>query len=109
MAMARCKAFTNAGDQCRNNAIPGTRFCYISSHGNTAKTRGQRARNFVRNNWVAFVLAAIPLAFAVYWDIHHQRLNATSGVISASREQSPMAVSVGSAEFVMLSKRWCCF
>lgn len=30
-------------------------------------------------NWLAFVLAALPLAFAVSWEFRHERLNATWG------------------------------
>jgi len=105
--MARCKASTKTGDQCRNNAIPGTRFCYISSHGNIQKTFGQRLGNFVQNRWLTLALALVSSALGVLalsWYLRDKKMNATSGVISASAEQSPMAVSVGSAEFVMLSK-----
>lgn len=105
--MARCKAGTKTGDQCRNNAIPGTRFCYISSHGNIQKTFSQRAGNFVKNKWLAFALAAVSVSLGTlgtWWYLRDKKMTATSGVISASAEQSPMAVSVGSAEFVMLSK-----
>jgi len=105
--MPRCKANTTNGDQCRNNAISGTRFCYISSHGNIHKTLGQRAGNFVRNKWLGLALSAVSVALGLlglWWYLGDKEMNATSGVISASLEQSPMAVSVGSAEFVMLSK-----
>jgi hypothetical protein len=104
MSMTRCKAITKAGDQCRNNAIPGTGFCYMSSHGKLQKTLGQRFRNFVANNWLALVLASLPFLLTAYWEFHHERLNATSGVVTAPHEESPMAVSIGSAQFVMLSK-----
>jgi hypothetical protein len=104
--MPRCKATTKNGDQCRNNAIPGTSFCYISSHGQIRKTFRQRTRNFFRNNWLALV-AVISLAIAaigVYWHLQDKKLTATSGVISSSIQSAPMSISVGSAEFRMLSK-----
>jgi hypothetical protein len=104
--MSRCKATTKNGDQCRNNAIPGTRFCYISSHGQIQKTSGQRARNFLRNKWQAAV-AVISLALAVsgvYWHFRNEKMAATSEVISSSTQSAPMSISVGSAEFRMLSK-----
>jgi hypothetical protein len=66
---ARCTASTKGGGRCRNNAIPGTKFCYISSHGDIPKTLGQRSRNFARNNWLALFLTALPLAFAIHWEI----------------------------------------
>jgi hypothetical protein len=102
--MARCKAFTKAGHQCRNNAISDTRFCYISSHGNVKKTLAQRYLNFVRNHWLSVALALIPFACATYWDVNQHRMSVTAGVLSAPTQESPMAVFVGSAEFVMLSK-----
>jgi len=105
--MARCKASTTTGDQCQNIAIPGTRFCYISSHGHIRKTFAERAGNFVQNKWLAFALSAVSVAIAIlgtWWYLRDKKMNATSGVISAPTEQSPMAVSIGSAEFVMLSK-----
>jgi hypothetical protein len=104
--MPRCKATTKNSDQCRNNAIPGTQFCYISSHGQIQKTFGQRVRNFFRNNWQA-PIAVISLAVAaigVYWHLQDKKLNATSGVISSPIQSASISISVGSAEFHMLSK-----
>jgi hypothetical protein len=105
--MSRCKAITKTGDQCRNNAIRGTRFCYLLSHGDIQKTFRQRVGNFITNKWLTFALTAASVALgglALSWYIRDKRMNATSGVISSPAEQSPMSVSVGSAEFVMLSK-----
>src|SRR5437867_5709079 len=102
----RCKANTQSGDQCRNNAISGTSFCYISSHGGIRKTFFQRACNFIQNKWLGFSLfAAVSLTFGItsfYQRYHGSKLAATSGVITSPRA-SAMSVSVGSAEFVMLS------
>jgi len=105
--MSRCKANTKTGDQCRNNAIPGTRFCYLSSHGDIKKSFGQRAANFAWNKWVTLALSVVSVvlaALALYWYLRDKKMTATSGVISSPTQQLPMAVSVGSAEFVMLSK-----
>jgi hypothetical protein len=52
----RCKANTRSGDQCRNNAISGTSFCYIASHGGIQKTFPERAYNFIQNKWLGFSL-----------------------------------------------------
>jgi hypothetical protein len=103
----RCKATTRSGDQCRNNAISGTSFCYISTHGGIQKTFGQRVYNFVQNKWVALALSAVSLALAVvgvYWQSRARRLAASAGVLSSPIQESTMSISVGSAEFVMLSK-----
>jgi hypothetical protein len=107
--MPRCKATTKNGDQCRNNSISGTSFCYISYHGQIQKTFLQKARNFFRNHWQALVAAiSLPLTaislFSVYWYLQDKKLNATSGAISSAAESAAMSISVGSAEFHMLSK-----
>ncbi len=102
----RCKANTQSGDQCRNNAISGTSFCYISSHGGIRKTFLQRVCNFIQNKWLGLSLTAV-VSLAVglagfYQRYHGSKLATTSGVIT-SPQASTMSVSVGSAEFVMLS------
>src|SRR5258706_4272019 len=104
--MARCKAKTKNGDQCRNNSIPGTCFCYISSHGHIRKTLWQKTRNFLRNHWQVLATAvALPVTFAsVYWHLQEKKLSATAGTISSALESTAMSISVGSAEFQMLSK-----
>jgi len=104
--MPRCKALTKNGDQCRNNAIPGTSFCYISAHGTIHKTRWQKLLNFLRNQWQPIVAVAslAVAALTVYWYFQDKKLNATSGLISSPTQSAPMSISVGSMEFHMLSK-----
>lgn len=104
--MARCKAVAKNGDQCRNNAISGTSFCYIAAHGTIQKTPGQKLVNFLRNQlqpMVAVVSLAVT-ALTVYWYLQDKRLNTTSGLISSPIQSAPMSISVGSTEFRMLSK-----
>jgi hypothetical protein len=103
--MSRCKAKTKNGDQCRNNAIPSTAFCYISSHGQIHKTPWQRVWNFLRNQWqpltiISLCVSAVPM----YSHFREKKLSATSGVLSTATESAPVSISVGSAEFQMLSK-----
>jgi hypothetical protein len=60
----------------------------------------------LRNNWQA-PTTVISLAIAVitvYWYLQGKKLNATSGVISSPVQSAPISISVGSAEFQMLSK-----
>jgi hypothetical protein len=104
--MSRCKAKTRNGDQCRNHAIRGTEFCYISSHGQIQKSIGQKTRNFLRNQWLALVaIASLALGIpALYWHFQDKNRSATSGVLSSSILSGVMSISVGSAEFRMLSK-----
>ena len=46
--MARCKARNRTGDQCRNNAIPGTSCCYLSAHGGSKASFLLRAKNVIK-------------------------------------------------------------
>jgi hypothetical protein len=104
--MRRCKANTKSGDQCRNNAIPGTRFCYLSSHGGGQEPFVRRAANFIGNKWLGFFLGVLGIALTglgLRWYIYDKQINATSGVISAATQRTPMSISIGSAEFVMFS------
>lgn len=106
----RCKANTQSGDQCRNNAISGTSFCYIFAHGGIQKTFGQRLYNFIQNKWVALALALVSVialvltVFGLYWESRARKLATSSGVLSSPVQESTISVSVGSAEFVMLSR-----
>jgi len=106
----RCQARTRSGDQCRNNAISGASFCYISTHGCIQKTLGQRVGNFVQNKWLSLALIfvtfiGLPLTIiSLLWQSRADRLAATSGVLSGPVHDGPLSVSVGSAEFIMLSR-----
>jgi len=99
---------TRAGDQRRNNAISGAMYCYVSAHGGIQKTFGKRVFNFIQNQWVTLILTVVvPLALAsiaLKWEFHAQRLSGSAGVISSPSQDATMSISVGSAEFVMLSK-----
>lgn len=102
--MPRCKAITKNGDQCRNNSIPGTRFCYISSHGQIQKTSWQRFCNFIRNQWQPLTIISLCVStVTVYWYLQDKKLSATSGVLSSPAQSARMSISMGSAEFQMLS------
>jgi len=47
----------------------------------------------------------LPLAVSgVYWHFRNEKMAATSEVISSPTQSAPMSISVGSAEFRMLSK-----
>jgi len=104
--MPRCKARTKSGDQCRNNAIPGTEYCYISSHGQIVKPFLKKWFNFFQNNWqLAIAIISLCLAVAgVYWRFYDKWIAATAGKISSPIQSAGMSISVGSAEFRMLSK-----
>lgn len=107
--MSRCKAETKNGVQCRNNAIPGTAFCYILSHGRIHKSAWQRFLNLLRNQWQPLTIISLCLsAVPIYWHFRDKKLSATSGVLSTPTESGPVSISVGSAELQMLSKDGVC-
>src|SRR5258705_917358 len=104
--MPGCKEITKTCDQCRNNSIPGSSFCYISSHGHIQKTFWQKTRNFLRNHWQTLVsVITLPLTvIGVYWYFQDKKINATSGAISSAKKSTAMSISTGSAGFHILSE-----
>ena len=54
----RCEHTKANGEQCRNNAMPDRRFCYINSHCGTAPLE-TRTRNFFQNNLFWIIPGAI--------------------------------------------------
>ena len=102
--MPQCKAITKDGEQCRNNSIPGTGFCYISSHGQIQKTFWQRFFDRVLNEMRMVSVSLLLFAISYCWRAHDKKLAATSGVISSPMQSTAASISVGSAEYQMLSK-----
>src|SRR5208283_537931 len=103
--MAQCQATARSGERCRNNAIPGMGYCYISSHGGR-KPLISRVVNLLQNHWltaiVAAVATAISLALAVWTmvrDTRKQRQEATSGVLTPSLNALPQFIAVGGVLF----------
>jgi hypothetical protein len=102
--MPQCKAITISGERCRNNAIHGTSYCYISSHGSISKTFRQRFWNFLLNERRLAVAALLLTIIGMYSQRRVTELSATSGILSSPARSTSLSVSVGSAEFQMLSK-----
>lgn len=38
LTLARCEAFTSRGEQCKRDAVPGSRFCSLPAHQKTETT-----------------------------------------------------------------------
>ncbi len=94
--LGRCRARTREGDQCRNNAIAGTTYCYVSAHGGAEAPLLARAQNFIRSHWFAtcsLFLAVLPLGL-YYIDKKHQ---ATSGTLAGSANADRRTVLIGNA------------
>lgn len=67
--MSQCKAIKVDGKRCRKNALPGSDYCNISSHGNYSKTYGEKLKNIVANSWlqaILIVIAVVGLPLAIY-------------------------------------------
>jgi hypothetical protein len=102
--MPQCKAITKNAEQCRNNSIPGTDFCYISSHGQIQKTFWQKFFNHLLNEMRIVSVSLLLFVIGYCWRVQDKKLAATSGVISSPTQSIAVSISVGSAEYQMLSK-----
>lgn len=54
----RCAALTKDGQHCRNNAIPGSKSCYLSTHGGIEASVSALITNFLQNHWVILLSVA---------------------------------------------------
>jgi len=99
--MARCRAKTREGDQCRNNAIPGTKYCYIASHGAIGAPFYKRCLNFARNHLVLTIIGLIVGLVPFFWHYRDVGLAATSGLISHPHPASQQVISIGAARTVI--------
>ncbi len=61
----RCASLTKDGKQCRNNAIPGSKWCYLASHGGRKASIWARIINRIQNHWVITLLTAVGAVAAV--------------------------------------------
>ncbi|MGC2235624.1 MAG: hypothetical protein WA584_05660 [Pyrinomonadaceae bacterium] len=96
---SRCNAKTKNGKRCHNNAISGSKYCYIKSHGGINISPFRRLENFVQNNWVVATIAIIATLLGVgigllqlkYYYDDKEREKASV----LKREQNPVSVSPG--------------
>lgn len=100
--MPRCKARNQKGDQCGNNAISGTNYCYLESHGASKEKFYKRALNYFRNHyhWLIELSLAI-LSLLLYF--RDKNIDATSGYLSTSKPATAKYIAVGSARFIINS------
>lgn len=99
--MARCKAKKVSGDQCRNNVIPGTDYCYLKSHGASNTTHTKRLINFLFNHRLITVVFLV-LGIAPFLLFHHdKKISATSGLIKSDATASRKIIAVGATRFII--------
>lgn len=97
----RCKAKTRTGDQCRNNAIRGTGFCYVSSHGAIKKSLFARVINYIGNHPLVGLLALVIGIFSLWLYIRDRTTSSMSGVLKSSETATRKYISVGSTRFIV--------
>jgi len=92
------------GDQCRNNAIPGTDFCYLSSHVAPEQGAAKRLLNFFVNHYflaACTIFGAVGVVLAIYTYYHGERQRASSGTLSPSYRGTGLYLSVGREKFYL--------
>ncbi len=96
--MPRCKAKTQLGDQCKNNAIQGTQHCYLSAHGGDKSTFLRRVFNFFANQKVLAIvgiLGTVGTLFSIGIYFRDQRRQVTSGFLSGTGNAEELLVLLG--------------
>ena|SRR5258708_2443822 len=102
--MRRCKAKTTYGDQCRNNAIPRTDFCYLKAHVAPGQSIVRRVLNFFVNQYLLSAIAVVGVALAgiTLWFYFQDKMhNASSGSLTPLAEESGIYLSVGKVRVVL--------
>ena len=98
--MAQCEALTQNGKRCGNEALPGKKFCHLSSHG---------PRRFTRRQWVGIIVGAIGLVGGIasisgyFIQRADDQRNATAGTLSPSSLHTAKYLSFGGIKFQLLN------
>jgi len=102
--MARCQARTRHGTPCRNNAMHGSSFCYLTSHGAAGAPFSKRLLNAIANHRPAVTIGLVgSLASIVSLKWYYgDRARATlSGVLDARPVATRPYLSVGTTRFIV--------
>jgi hypothetical protein len=102
--MRRRRGKTRAGDQCRNNAIPGTDFCYVRAHVAPGQPIYKRVLNFLANRYLesVFTIAGLILALIMLGFYFQDRMHsATSGSLTPLVDESGIYLSVGKTRVIL--------
>ena len=89
----------NNGVRCRNQALPGKKYCRLSSHGPKRLTRGQRITIVV--GAVGFIASIVGI-YGCFSQRRAERQNATSVSIFPSSLRTPQYLSFGTVKFLQL-------
>jgi hypothetical protein len=99
--MKRCQAKNKNGDQCRNNAIPGTNHCYLKSHGAGETSLFKRALNWILNNWAGTLLVIILGVAPIAISYHESKMKSTSGVLKIKQSAIKKQIAIGGIRIVL--------
>lgn len=100
--MKRCKAKTNKGDQCKNNAIPGTNFCYLKSHRKDQAKFYQLLINFIGNHFFKIISVALTI-LSLFLYFHDKKLDSTTGVLLSEDNARERILAIGCSRFIIKS------
>ncbi|HEY0404227.1 MAG TPA: hypothetical protein VGC89_00760 [Pyrinomonadaceae bacterium] len=104
----RCNAKTKTGEQCHNNAIPGSKYCHIKSHGRINASLFRRLENFVRSNWLITVIALTGTVLGASIGLlqlkHYYEDKEREKTSALNREQHPISVSPSEINLNSLSE-----
>lgn len=99
--MKQCQAKTKTGDQCKNNAIPGTDFCYLKSHGSGHVNCLKRALNVLVNKWSTFLIMILLAVITIVVTLQVIQDNPSSGVIETEDEATEKTLAIGGIKIIL--------
>lgn len=106
----QCKAKVSNGVRCKNNAIPGKKYCYVKAHGADNETLYRRFWNWIDNHplvkrffWGISLVSISIAVFNLYNYFQDKHKRATVGIINAPDKVTLPIISLGGARFLISS------
>lgn len=98
----RCKGFTKTGKQCKNKAIPGTDYCYISHHRDMNVICTKRVYNWFINNIISLITVfSTILGIIVFYDSFYDKYaSSLSGIIDSTADARIKIISIGGIKVI---------
>src|SRR5687767_3614528 len=99
--MAQCRALKVDGTPCREEALPGSQFCYRSSHQAQYQSIGKKVVQFLRKHWFGILSFVVGLTgvIALIFYFQDKAREAMTGVLTSSGEASIQHVAIGTIRF----------
>ncbi len=105
--MEKCSAVTTKGKQCRKSVALGTKYCNVHNNQNKQSLLSKDSwLSFYKKRWVQLLglISFIALIIGLTVDVNSlldRKKNATSGVITSSKNTSERNVLIGSTRFLV--------